>query len=306
MHTVTPYSIRCPNPQLESKNKNLRLDDINGHRLYDFLKDFFLLNLGNLNKKNSEKVVFYFSNLVFDDVNMRVHGYFCTGYYGVKTDIKDVNTGNVKYRKGINDAEIINHFFKFSFQENRDEGMVVFHAYRGNGIKTAFMEAFNAFFLSKTNMRILMNPISDQKILDQWSHANTKELKVIGFNKLTDLAEVWSKLGHHEKELTIKPKRRGTSFGLLSMFRNPESELSKVVESISTFGQEVKAVVELNGRKRTFRVGKDISNSACQVDVDEDAVTMIDGMPDFVTMEMWVSVLMEDLWHNIAPPTIGV
>jgi len=306
MHSVSPYLLRCFDPSLTEKKTEEKfrvLDKIGQNDMYILLKDYITSKSNIYDFKENEKIVFGFQNVVWNDNAREFYGWMLVGHYGIKSDIINTSTGGVDFEKAEQHAEIIKHYIHFDIPKGKNEAIILFHSYRGNGIKTLFFDLFREYFKSKTNLTIQMNPISYEKSLNKWQEANTKEIKLIKFNNLNDIADKIKKLGHEENELTIttsiKPSRGGT-FGEFKIFRDKNSEQSKVVEILSELCEQVKTVVELNGRKRTFAVGKNALESICEIEVSDD-VEILFGNPVFESMNKWCREIIGEFKEKLYP-----
>lgn len=301
MHSISPYSVRCFNSALEGevKDRYSILDKIGSHDLFNLLEIFIKNKTDKFILLEKNKQIYRFSNVKFDKEKREIHGWFNVGSYGIKSDIIDINTGETDFTKSKNNAEIIKHYFQFFLPKGLNEGVCILHSFRNVGIKTLFNEVFNPFFKTHTNLSLQMNPLSYDKALRVWQEANAKEIKVMSFVGIKDIADRIKGLGHEEQELTFKPPRK-SSFGKFGDFFNQKSEAAKAVEVLSEFGKEIKTVVELNGRKRTFRVGYNMSNSVCQIEVDTE-VDLIDGVPKLDSMHSWCSGIINEFCSRIYP-----
>lgn len=248
-----------------------------------------------------KKQVFKFADMHYDDEKRQIFGWMQAGHYGIKTDIINIETGDVDFEKAQNNAEIIRHYIHFWIPETLNEGMALFHNYRGNGVKTLFFELFRDFFREKTGRNIQLNPISYEKAFDDWVEANTKEIKLTKFKGMDDINDQIKNLGHdeQEQELIFKATRKW-SFGKLKDYFTPESEQSRMVEILSPFCSQVKTVVELGGKRRTFHVGSSANNAICEIDLGEE-VSIIEGNPEPNTMNGWCKSIILELAKTMYP-----
>ena len=306
MHSISPYAMRCFNPAIESKNiedKYCVLDKIGQHDLYNLLKIFISAKTENYHLVEDTKQVYKFSGMSFNDDTRHIYGWFQVGTYGIKTDIINIESGQVDFKKAQNNAEIINHYLHMFIPAGFNEAICMMHSYRGHGVKTLFTAIFCPYFREETALNLQLSPLAYEKAIEAWQEANTKELKITKFEGLKDIADQIINLGHEEQELIIKPPRKGT-FGQLKDFFNKNSEQAKIVEVLSELGSQVKTVVELNGKKRTFTVGADATNSVCRIDVD-DSVLMQDGAPTIESLNRWVLVIISE-YVSVMYPGLGV
>lgn len=302
MHTIAPYSIRCFSPTIESKNnedKYCVLNKIGSHDLFKMLEEFINSNNKNYQIREESKQVFKFSNVTFKNESRSIWGWFEVGSYGIKSDIINIDNGNVDFQKAKNNAEILKHYFHIFMPQGFNEAICIMHSYNGNGVKTLFNELFSSYFRSVTKLNLQMTPLAYEKAISAWQESNAKELRVTKFVGLTDIADQIKKLGHDEQELVMKPPRRGT-LGKLKDYFNKDSEQARIVEILSPFGEQVKTVVNLNGKTRTFKVGANATNSICQIDLDE-SVTLDNGIPVLESFNNWVNIVIMEYSISMYP-----
>ncbi len=287
MHSLAPYLIRCFNPALSGKpeDKYAALDKVGSHDTFDLLSNFIKSKKADFHVLDEAKQVYRFDNFNYDSVNRVLYGWFQLGSFGTKADIINVKTGKTDYKKTQENAEIINHFIYFSIPRGYNEGVVLLHMLRGNGIKTVFYDLFREYFNSITKFNLQMNALSYDKALAEWGDANAKEIRLIKFSAFGDLADNIKKLGHDEQILTLKPPRKGT-LGKFKDYMNKDSEQSKAIEFLTPMCSKVKTVVELNGRKRTFSIGYNASNTLCEIEAPED-LELEFGNPKYEAIKKW-------------------
>lgn len=299
MHSISPYIIRSTDSAEKRKDpkKPQPLNNIKGKDAFEILKEFLKSRTGNLNKYDDDKRVYNFSDLHCDDTSREIYGFMQCGFFGVGSDIVDIVDGKIVHRKKPNNADLIKYFVHAFFPKDCDEAIIILGLFRGDGIKTIFSNEFNAFFRQRIPQPVTINPLSYEKAMREWQAAITKEIKVIGFNRLEDIAEADKFGGHLERELKLKPPGRFT-FGPFAKIFQPGSTQNRLVESLRPLGGEIKASVKLGSKTRTFRVGITNDNTICQIDLD-DCVQLVDGMPEINSMLKWTSTIMSDLCETL-------
>lgn len=294
MHSLAPYMVRVYNPRAGGKpeDRYCKLNKVGQSDVFYILQSFIESKLDTFHVLEDSKQVYKFSNFSFEKRNRVACGWFQLGHYGVKTDIINVNTGEVDFEKTTENAEIINHFLYFYLPEDYNEGVALLHMFRGNGIKTVFYEMFKEHFQSATGFNLQMHPLAYDKAFKKWEKASAKEIRLIKFSGLTDIADKVSKLGHDEQILTLKPPKRG-ALGVLKDYFNKDSEQAKAIELLAPLCERVKTVVELNGRKRTFSIGNNPSNPICEIDAPDDLRTR-DGNPIYSAIKKWCEEVVKE------------
>ena len=294
-HALTPYSFRVYNKSLDGDRdkRYSNLNQISGQfDLFKMLETFIKAHSEGYKIAEETQQVYCFSDIKVDESNREMWGWFNVGVYGMKTDIINIKTQKVDFEKAKDNAEIIKHYVHFRIPLNVDEGMAFLHTYRGNGIKTLFHELFGAYFKQQVNLVLQMNPLAYDKAINAWLDAPAKEIKLTKFVGVNDVADKLNKLGHHEQELIIKPPRKGNLGRLRDYFNKGNAHYEAVVELIG-FGNQVKTIVEMNGKQRTFNVGYNTANTMCEIELDENVV-MDEGVPDFNSMNRWVVKIADE------------
>ena len=290
MHSIAPYTIRCYDSQSEEKNPRDKyhvLSRIGGIDLYDLLKEFVTNLSQQYRLDETSKQAYKTDGVVFDDDKREISFWFLVGYYGMRSDIINIETFQREFAKGEMNADIMNYFTHFYIPRGVDEGMAFMHKVRSKGKKTLFMDKFLAFFKSRIDRNLSLRPLSYQKAFDEWKDAQSKEIKVTKFVGHADILELAVGLGHVEQEMIVKPQKKGKSLGTLASFFEKNSPQNVVVEALSGFGKKVTTVVELDGKQRTFTVGRSSSSLLCEIELGDD-VDMDEGVPNFESIRAWV------------------
>ena len=301
MHAVAPYLFRCFNRGLEGsiEERYSTLDNLGNNDLFYILSNFLRTNTGAYKIIEESKQVYQFDDLQIDEENREIYGWFNVGTYGMKTDIINVSTGEVDYEKTKNNAEIIKHYVHFFIPRGFNEAMAFMQSYRGVGVKTLFYALFSQYFKDLTNLVIQMNPLAYENAVNAWLNATAKEVKLTKFVGLNDIADQVRLLGHGEQELIIKPPRKG-SMGKLRDYLTPNSQHMQAVEFMSEYGAQVKTVVEMDGKRRTFNVGRNRTSALCEIEVEENIIGD-DGVPEFARINTWVREIVAEYAHTMYP-----
>jgi hypothetical protein len=301
MHSLLPYSMRCFNPALPGnpKDKYAILDKIGQFDAYTLLKTYIESKTNEFHIVEDAKQVFRFNSMVFDTDKRLIYGWLQAGYYGKKTDIINISTGQVDFEKALHNAEIINHFIYFFLPKGLNKGISLLHAHRGNGIKTLFFELFNEYFKNKTTLHLQMNALSYEKALNGWMDGNAKEIRLIKFAGWADSSDTLLRLGSNEQDLILKAPRKG-ALGKFKDYYNNASDQAKAVEALSSLCAQVKTVIELDGKKRIFTVGCSDSSTMYAIDAPEE-LTLVDGNPEFNAIKQWCEEISIEFFNEIYP-----
>lgn len=302
MHSVAPYLFRCYNKELDGRQdqRYSTLDHIGQHDLFDLLKNFIIANSGAYRVVEDSKQVFQFSDLDFDENTREISAWFNVGHYGIKTDIINIETGQVDFEKAQNNAEIIKHFVHFFIPRGFNEAIAFMHAYRGIGVKTLFHNLFSNYFANATNLVIQVNPLSYDNAVNAWLDATAKEIRITKFVGLDDIADQVRELGHSEQELVIKPPRN-QGLGKLRDYLTAGSDRLQAIEFMGEYGSQIKTVVEMNKKQKTFNIGRNVSTPLCEIEIDEEDIVMTEGVPEFNSIRRWVREIVNDYARTMYP-----
>lgn len=301
MHSLLPYSMRCFSPELpgDQKDKYAILDKIGQFDIYVLLKTFIESKTTEFNIIEDSKQVYRFDSMVFDDDKRLIFGWLKAGYYGRKTDIINIATGKVDFEKTINNAEITNHFVYFFLPKALNKGISLLHAYRGNGVKTLFFSLFSRYFNGITTRNLQMHSLSYDKALKSWMDGNTKEIRLIRFAGWADSSDTLLNLGANEQELILKAPKKG-AFGKFRDYFNNNSDQAKAVEALSSQCAQVKTVIQLGDKKRTFTVGSSDSTTMYAIDAPDELI-LVDGNPEFDAIKEWCEEISIEFFNEMFP-----
>lgn len=305
MNTVSPYIIRSFNPLMKGKRASdgySPLGEIGQFDMYVVVKDFIASKGTDYHLIEDSKQIYSFAHVKFDDIKREFRGVISAGSYGSRTEIVNVETGKVDFRRLEKNAEVLKHYFRFFIPEKLNEGIAILHSQRNIGIKTLIHDLLHEEFSRVTGRVLQMNPLSYEKAFEEWKKATTKEIKLVRFNGMGTIEDQIKNLGHDEAEYTYSIKAsRKRNLGAFIDYLTPGTDQMAIVEHLAPLCAEVKTVVEMGGRKRTFRLGAKRSNQVCEIDVDEDQVTITAGNPDMKEFDKWCRILLNEFLSTIYP-----
>ncbi|WP_258908884.1 RNA-binding protein [Pseudomonas putida] len=305
MNTISPYTIRCYDPLAKGKalqNSYSPLGKIGQFDMYQVFKDYISGKGKGYHVLKDTKQIYAFAEFKFDDAKRLIRGVFRAGSYGNRTDIVNIETGNIDFKRLEKNAEVLNHYVRFFVPQDLNEGVALLHNQRNVGVKTLVYELLREEFSRVTGRVLQMNPLSYEKAFEEWKKATAKEIKLIRFSGMGAIEDQIKNLGHDEAEHTyvIKAPRRQT-LGAFVDYLTPGTRERTMVEALAPLCTEVKTVVEMNGRKRTFRLGSAQSSQLCEIDVDEKEVTIIAGNPVMKELDGWCNMLLNEFLSSIYP-----
>lgn len=317
MHSLTPYLLRVYDPNKESteltvlkkfkKGCNLDLDNINGKDLYKIFDSFIAKNKTDFKKVSNveRKKVYKFDSVKAIDKQRIIYGWFLEGEYGLEKELINISSSDLEFLRKIENAEITKHFFYIQLPKKQEYGLVLLHNVNGNGIKTTFHEEILHFFKPLINLHISMTPLSYDGAMKKWANAVAKEIRLNRFEPQSDITDTLKNLGYDQNAnttLILKPQIKGGNFGKLSEListkkTNRPSKKLRAIEVMSENCEEIKTVFELEGRKRTFKIGNGVVNTLCEVICPSDLESK--PSPSLVEMKDWAFEVAKEFASDI-------
>ena len=99
MHAVTPYLIKSYHQYNKDKKEQeyFSLNSIRGKDTLEIIHKFMESKSSSVFDFPSESRVYKFENIEFNPKNRTVSAFLIAGFYGVKSDILDKNTGEIRF-----------------------------------------------------------------------------------------------------------------------------------------------------------------------------------------------------------------
>lgn len=300
MQFIAPYSIRVNE---KGHRTPLVLQEIDFLQLLDDCITYSQNNTINCDDNN--KQAYIFDHHILDKKTGKLYGWLKTGNYGIASDIHNIETGSKDYSKGTKQSDLVRHYFQFHVGLNpSNEGICMLHGYGIHGIKTIMNTVINDYLDTlPTPLACQLKPLAYESALAEWTKKNVTELRVTKFKRLDDIADTMANFGHKEDfdtEIRVKSKR---GFGTLWDFIKGNAKEAELAEVLNSFGTQVTAVVNNNGKNRVFKIGAKAENQICQIEMDESNVTMTNGVPDLPSIHDYVNDIVSEYVSVLYPPS---
>lgn len=307
MHSITPYFLRSYNQRIDGKSTHHVLSSINSHDLFDLIAEKLAdLEQSSFVNHAKTKQIYRVSNLDLDPANRIISAWFEMGRYGNTSQIIHHITGNLVHSKAKEDADVNKYFITFSVPLGETYGFAVVHGIANSGVKTLVYNELNELFKDRTKQHLSMNVASNQQMAHEWNDAITKEITLKAFVlPSSDIADGLVAVPDSEDyrlDLVIKPKR-GRSLPFFSDLKNKSHKFNDFLEVVRTSGysSESKITLEKDGKKRVFNLNKNIEDQMSSIEIDDSVVTMIDGNPEFSSLQEYSLGIIEDLKKSVKP-----
>ncbi len=306
--TLSIYEIRLRDKRQTEKYYNLD-DFCNGADFFKFIHSVVgnWSNLGRDNKTiivnpDTQKAI----NLVDDTLKIAgrtLSAIVKTGDYGVSSEITDVNTGELKYEKTPDDADMMPFFVLFYIPENRKSAIMISQRYKQYGATSVIADSIRWEFSKQfpgQHMEIaaLQSAILSDKFI---TGGNLKKITFKSFNpKVLNDVSVMSKLDPNDYilEYSIVSKRgKKIPNRLLNIFRRSVDSGKSVSDLIKIpyyDYNEIALELSMNGHRRTLKA-TDIDNLGSFFDITYDVDFDNKGFPTYDSILRVAKDVLDDI-----------
>ena len=216
------------------------------------------------------------------------------GEYGSEHDVVSKKTG--KKTKGISEEEsVINdHFIFMAIKPNEKKGILFLHSIRGKGIKGLFGDIIQPQIRDKTKLHCQIRPLAYGAAVKDWyKNAEVCEVRISRFTRKIPDGDLANYLSDHYVDVVYKPKKRNMRLAKLNKLN------ASLMDIKSKKSELIKAVVELNGKKRIFRLGVDDAPIST-IDFEEsDEIKYKGGNPTISSVRAYSGNLVDELWPSV-------
>ncbi|MBV7310243.1 hypothetical protein KVY11_16380 [Acinetobacter sp. CWB-G5] len=303
MHTLHPYKISVFDRATENKGY-AKLGSIKGTvDGFSFIETWIKANqkLGLIIDHKAKTSILFRDDFIFDFTTRTIHGWVCVGDYGVANPILDINTGKTAFDKKEHNAELIPHFVYLRIPKNYSEGLALFHGVRGKGIKSIFVELLNKEARAKLDRVFGFTTLSYGKAMSLWQDAIAKEITAIPKVVVSDVADKVNEINPRaETFVTIKAPRLG-NFGTWSSFHKQGSKQYELLEVLEEQYDDIRTVIERNGKKRKLRIGTNITDDICVIEAP-DNLELVGGNPKSASIVNWCKDTESDFKIKLDEP----
>ncbi|MBI1453539.1 hypothetical protein IL972_16695 [Acinetobacter sp. FL51] len=253
---------------------------------------------------DTNKTSLLFRDFIFDIATRTIYGWVCVGDYGQANPILDIYTGQTAYEKKEHNAELVPHFLYLRLPYNQNKGLALFHGVRGRGVKSIFVEALNNDFKTNHDRVFAFSTLAYDKAISVWQDAITKEITAVPKVLASDIADKVTEITPDARTvITIKPPRLG-NFGTWSNFRKKGSLQYDLLEVLEENYQDIRTVIEKNGKKKKLRIGTNITDDICVIEAPEE-LDILGGNPTLEGILDWCIDIEKDFDLTLDEPEEG-
>ncbi|MGY4043342.1 hypothetical protein [Aeromonas hydrophila] len=293
-HAVSAYAVRVFNKEV-SRRADDRYHLLNKIGAYDLLELIHVFCTGRKDYTTiaDSKQAYRIIIKNHDPAKRMISGWIEYGHFGMQSNIVDIVNKKVDYTKKPTNADMGLYYFLLWIPQNAAHGIAIFHTIRGDGVKTLFQKEFCDYIKTYVDRTLQMNNLTFDRVLQSWANADTKEIVALRLKDYSDIADVPVALGNVHASLSIKPQRKGKLSKLGAYLKKGSTE-AILVEQLDDVCDDIKILVEMNGRKKTFRIGKKKRKGNSEIEIPDDEVNFRAGVPEFSSLNKWSLGLLND------------
>ena len=245
-----------------------------------------------------------------------LHGIISSGYYGLASDLYDIDEKEISHHRSTREAELRDFVFRVWLPTARNKGIAILQRIRQSGIKTTLQRDLRDYFSTYFSaFRIVLEPLLPEQIVDEY--INNGKIKKVSFTKYgrhEDILDDYTAEDDVEEqgrlELTVHARRDSEVFfaGLLrEVFRNRIHDLQHPIDVSSLISlkyfepDEVTVKVKLGDRQRTINLNDFRKGLRAYFDIGEDVELGAEGYPTFESIDTFCRELIDDLADKIYP-----
>lgn len=229
-----------------------------------------------------------------------------TGDYGVISNIIDTETGETKYTKRAQDADVLPFFIMFYVPENRSSAIMISQRYKQFGATSIVIDSVRKEFMAKhPDVFMEIDSLKSATLSDKY--LSSGRLKRITFkcfdSKILNSSMNIEALNSNEYTLEYSiVSRRGKMIPatLLNMFR-PNRDSSKSVAQLIKIPyyeyNEISFDLSLNGHNRTLKAS-DIESLGSFFDITKDVEMGENRLPTYDSIQKVALDILNDIKNS--------
>ena len=286
---LAAYAIRVSNPG-ERECEIISDLDGNGADLFDFLHE--LLSRIRTKTLDQAQLQQALSVVRLKKGNRTLSGIIGTGQYGHESDLIDVKTTQVVYRRKRNDAEMLPFYFYFEIPEGVEDAILILQRTAALGIRKVLHWVLKTAFEDKyPELRLKLSPLVAETEVTRFVSGKIQKIHFIKKTIPADVIDAWDK-GHKEVRGSIELVIRAGK-GMSLPMNNWLSRIFKGADIGGVFALDeqeefaydnVKAQVKVGHATRTINAANP-GRIRSYFDVTDKVAIGPDGFPQYNSMQ---------------------
>ncbi len=235
-----------------------------------------------------------------------ISGIIESGDYGYESDFYNTESGEHRYRREIEDTEIMPFYFLMYLPADGDKGFVILQRFGVHGIHGIFKTHLTEFFKGRyENLMLDFDPFISRGLAQAFiDNGNIREFSLTRYNLSSDIADNLGMRGHAEDIMSISisiKAKRNSSLPIGNKVRrfveNPNARIFTLreLDSLGFNGDhKSKMKVQLGNDTRTIDLA-DSGQIRPYYDIDNDVQKHPSGHPVFDSINDIAKGLLNDL-----------
>lgn len=306
---VSVYTIRIDKREGREGDKKQqpnyrKLNAFDGYTdLYDVILTF-LQGLKNNTKNNTHKI--YMKAIRVEPSGRSISGVVESGIYGLSSNLRDVETDSITYKKRKNDADVLPFYFLFYLPKDTDEGILILQRTGKFGIRTN-LGNFLGTYISKQHHGYLVeiNALVQEELIKKILYGGIiKKLRCVKYHAPIDSIDGLDD-GHTEVPFNMEvvlSANRIPFMDRIQKFFDSNCNVKSLVE-IRDFNFDydtVKVEVEVNGSMRTFDLGY-LQKARTYYDISDQVSMDSDEQPIFQSIDQVSRKYLKEIIQEMYP-----
>jgi hypothetical protein len=265
----------------------------------DFLK-YLTVNITNDTYKTYMKVI------QTDVHNRSICGIIESGIYGLSSNLRDVGTDSITYKKKKSDADVLPFYFLVYIPEDTDEGILLLQRTGKYGIRSSFGVFIDKYFSEKyKGYAVEVNTIIQEEIIKRMLYSGTiKKLRCVKYQAPVDGFDGLDE-GHEEVPYNMEIVLSGNRIPVMTKIRNffeSKTSVRNLIE-LRDFNFDydtVKVDVEVDGNLRTFDLGR-LNRTRTYYDISQQVALDTDDHPKFSSIDIIAKGYLKEIIGQLYP-----
>ena len=300
---LSAYTIRVDKKRNRNdEEKNLpdycKLNCFNGH---DDLYDVMLVFLRNLTANSTNDTYKTYMKAIKVEPGARsIGGVFESGIYGLSSNLRNVDTDSITYKKKKNEADVLPFYFLFYIPKDTNEGILLLQRTGKYGIRSNLGTFLDKYFSDKyRGFTVELNALVQEEIIKKMlCNGTIKKLRCVKYQAPVDRFDGLDE-GHEElsynMEVVLSAHRIPLRSKIKSLFDSKSSVKNLVELRDFNFDYDtVKVDVEIEGSIRTFDLGR-LAKARTYYDISDKVALDTDEHPTFPSMQAITNIYLNEI-----------
>lgn len=313
-HRVTLACYLIKIRELNNTETYLNIDSLGGSGDFTkFIQEFFdSMYSVDKNEERKKTVQLSSDNFVLNIAKRKIAGIIKSGEYGSEGTIIDSDTGEVKYRKKVGEADERPFYFLLHFPENKDEAILILQRTGNLGIVDVMNFKLKEFLRKKhTHLTLEFQPLVTKELMNMFMNdSGIRKVTLTKYINPSDLAEKVRTKDHTEKRIAMELSFRAPRGQFLGIRKNinkfindPNSKMFslKGMKQLG-FDNDYTASIQVshNGNVRTVDLS-DTGQVRPYYDIHDEVKIEASGHPNFDSLNASSNKLLNDLIADLYP-----